>query len=161
MDLSQTKLASALSGLEAVEAIEILPTGEAVARTDAPDLPKAAEAAARLQRRRRLHELSRLEIMRGYAETQDCRRRYLLTYFGEEAETACGFCDTCEAGVQAKAGASLEPFPPRSWVMHTHWGKGLVLGYEGDHVTILFEEGGSKTLAVPYAVQQGLLERLG
>jgi ATP-dependent DNA helicase RecQ len=45
--------------------------------------------------------------------------------------------------------------------MHTQWGKGLIIGYEGDHITILFEERGAKTLAVPYALQQGLLERLG
>jgi hypothetical protein len=81
----------------------------------------------------------RLEIMRGYAETQDCRRRYLLTYFGEEAETPCGFCDTCEAGLPAKTGDSPEPFPPRSWVVHRQWGKGLVIGAEGGHVTIMFE----------------------
>jgi hypothetical protein len=30
-----------------------------------------------------------------------------------------------------------------------------------DKVTILFDEAGYRTLAVPYALEQGLLERLG
>ncbi len=143
-DLSQAKLTSALSGLEEAGAVDILPTGEAAAREDAPDL-QAAAAAARLQQRRRWAELARLEIMRGYAETPDCRRRYLLTYFSDVAETP----------------EAPEPFPRQRWVTHQAWGKGLVIGYEGDNVTILFDEAGYRTLAVPYALAQGLLERLG
>jgi ATP-dependent DNA helicase RecQ len=160
-DLSQAKLTSALSGLEEMGAVDILPTGEAVAREDAPDLQAAAAAAARLQQRRRWSELSRLEIMRGYAETPDCRRRYLLTYFSEVAEAPCGFCDTCEASLPAETQEAPEPFPRQSWVRHQAWGKGLVIGYEGDRVTILFDEAGYRTLAVPYALAHGLLERLG
>jgi ATP-dependent DNA helicase RecQ len=160
-DLSQAKLTSALSGLEEVGAVKILPTGEAVAGEAAPDLQRAAEAAARLQQRRHWYELSRVEVMRGYAETRDCRRRYLLTYFGEEGQESCGFCDTCEAGLPEKAGGSPAPFPRKSWVRHAEWGKGLIIDYEGDKVTILFDEAGQKTLAVPYALEHGLLERLG
>jgi ATP-dependent DNA helicase RecQ len=121
----------------------------------------ASRVHARLQQRRRWSELSRLEIMRGYAETQDCRRRYLLTYFSEVAKAPCGCCDTCEAGRPAETPEAPEPFPRQSWVTHQAWGKGLVIGYEGDRVTILFDEAGYRTLAVPYALEQGLLERLG
>jgi ATP-dependent DNA helicase RecQ len=130
-------------------------------RAAAPDLPKAAEAAARLQQRRRWREWSRIEMMRGYAETRDCRRRYLLTYFGDVAKAFCGCCDTCEAGLPAERPEAPEPFPRQRWVRHQRWGKGLVIGYEGDNVTILFDEAGQKTLAVPYALEHGLLERLG
>jgi ATP-dependent DNA helicase RecQ len=161
VDLSQAKLTSALNGLEEVGAIEILPTGEAAARPDAPELPKAAQAVARLQQRRRWHELARLEMMRGYAETRDCRRRYLLTYFGDEAGTVCGFCDTCEAGLPAAESEDPAPFPRNTWVVHNTWGKGLVVGSEGDKVRVLFDEAGYKTLAVSYAGEQDLLRRLG
>jgi len=124
-------------------------------------LQAAAEKATRLQQRRRWYELSRLEIMRGYAETQDCRRRYLLTYLGEKAKGPCGFCDSCEAGPPTMAPERPEPVPRHTWVVHNAWGKGLVVGSEEDKVTILFDQAGYKTLAVDYAVEQGLLVRLG
>jgi ATP-dependent DNA helicase RecQ len=43
----------------------------------------------------------KLDAMLGYAEAAGCRRRVLLTYFGEES-TDCGNCDTCL-------------FPPELW----------------------------------------------
>ena len=39
---------------------------------------------------------SRIEMIRGYAETDGCRRQYLLGYFGEDLPEPCGNCDTCE-----------------------------------------------------------------
>ena len=38
---------------------------------------------------------SRLARMVQYAETRDCRRAILLTYFGEAGPTTCGTCDNC------------------------------------------------------------------
>jgi len=37
----------------------------------------------------------RLTYMLRYARSSGCRRRYLLTYFGEEAPERCGRCDIC------------------------------------------------------------------
>jgi ATP-dependent DNA helicase RecQ len=37
----------------------------------------------------------KLDRLLGFAETIDCRRRVLLTYFGENRETDCGNCDNC------------------------------------------------------------------
>jgi ATP-dependent DNA helicase RecQ len=142
-------------------AVEILPTGEVVTSENVPDLQETAEAATSLQQRCWSElSLSRLEIMRGYAETQDCRRRYLLTYFGEATMDPCGFCDTCEAGLPAERQEVPELFPRKSWVTHNACGKALVISYEEDKVTILFDEAGYKTLAVRYAIDQGLLEPL-
>lgn len=39
--------------------------------------------------------LKKLEQMAGLAETRQCRRRYLLQYFGEDAPEHCGNCDNC------------------------------------------------------------------
>jgi len=39
----------------------------------------------------------KLRAMADYCESPDCRRKYLLRYFGEEyPEDSCGSCDTCE-----------------------------------------------------------------
>ncbi|MFG2785052.1 RecQ family ATP-dependent DNA helicase [Streptomyces prunicolor] len=40
-------------------------------------------------------EQSRVDMMRGYAETTDCRRRFLLGYFGDSAPVPCRACDNC------------------------------------------------------------------
>ena len=36
-----------------------------------------------------------LEIMLGYCETTGCRRRSLLSFFGDSCDVPCGNCDTC------------------------------------------------------------------
>jgi ATP-dependent DNA helicase RecQ len=43
--------------------------------------------------------MARLQAMLGYAESDQCRRRPLLAYFGEVAERdTCALCDNCTAG---------------------------------------------------------------
>ncbi len=37
----------------------------------------------------------KLQKMTGFCETRQCRRKYLLNYFGEEAPDDCGSCDVC------------------------------------------------------------------
>ncbi|WP_019063909.1 RecQ family ATP-dependent DNA helicase [Streptomyces prunicolor] len=44
-------------------------------------------------------EQSRVDMMRGYAETTDCRRRFLLGYFGDSGPVPCGACDNCTGPV--------------------------------------------------------------
>ena len=44
-------------------------------------------------------ERSRVDMMRGYAETTDCRRRFLLGYFGDSVPVPCGACDNCTGPV--------------------------------------------------------------
>lgn len=157
-DLSKTKLTKALSRLEEVNAIEIQPTGEVVANATEVD-QEAAEAAVRAQERRQQFERSRLEMIRGYAEVQDCRREYLLNYFGEPLDKPCRFCDNCKAGVTVEENSSY-PFELNSCVVHTHFGKGHVMRYEGDKVVILFNTVGYKTLVIDLALQQGLLKQI-
>jgi ATP-dependent DNA helicase RecQ len=50
-------------------------------------------------RKRRKHELDKLDTMVAYAEDGGCRRRAILVYFGEEPDwEGCGTCDVCRAG---------------------------------------------------------------
>ncbi len=50
-------------------------------------------------RKRRKHELDKLDRMVAYAEDGGCRRRTILEYFGEEPDwEGCGTCDVCRAG---------------------------------------------------------------
>lgn len=97
--------------------------------------------------------------MRVYAELRDCRRQYLLEYFGEES-APCGRCDNCERGLPAPEPLSEErPYPLKTRVRHREWGKGVVMSYEGQHVTIEFDEVGEKELALEFVQEHGLLER--
>jgi len=46
---------------------------------------------------RRRHELARLDAMDAYAATRDCRRAFVLRYFGDpDAGRQCAGCDNCE-----------------------------------------------------------------
>ncbi len=40
-------------------------------------------------------ERKKLDALLGLCETTTCRRKVLLSYFGDELDEACGNCDTC------------------------------------------------------------------
>jgi ATP-dependent DNA helicase RecQ len=122
----------------------------------------AARAAEASERRERI-EQSRLDVMRRYADTRDCRRRTLLRYFGEDLDAPCGSCDTCRAGTAADAATDEAgvPFPAGAEVEHTEWGRGAVSAVEGDRLTVFFEEHGYKTLALGTVIENDLLSRVG
>jgi ATP-dependent DNA helicase RecQ len=53
---------------------------------------------------RRRHEVGRLDAMDLYARTRDCRRGFVLRYFGDpDAMTSCGDCDNCAPRPSASA----------------------------------------------------------
>ena len=110
----------------------------------APAPAEAAEAAMSVAEARSRVEASRVEMVRGYAETVGCRRQYLLSYFGETLERSCGNCDNCAAGAAGVAAGTA--WCPNDRVEHDRWGAGVVMRCEPDRVTVLFEQAGYKAL---------------
>jgi ATP-dependent DNA helicase RecQ len=118
-------------------------------------LPKVVEHAVELAEARQRVDRSRIEMARGYAETDACRRQFLLGYFGEDLPEPCGNCDNCADGSAyeedyddgAVAAAGGEPFPLQAAVVHREWGAGIVMRHEEDVITVLFEQEGYKTLS--------------
>ncbi|MBD1543962.1 ATP-dependent DNA helicase RecQ [Arthrobacter sp. IA7] len=118
-------------------------------------LPKVVEQAVELAEARQRVDRSRIEMARGYAETDACRRQFLLGYFGEDLPEPCGNCDNCADGSayeedyddSAVAAAGGEAFPLQSSVVHKEWGAGIVMRHEEDVITVLFEQEGYKTLS--------------
>ena len=103
---------------------------------------------------------SRVEMMRGYAETTECRRQFLLGYFGEQLAQPCGHCDNCDAGMaHEQRDADASPFPAQTAVEHAEWGPGIVMRVEDDRVVVLFDEVGYKTLALAAVLEHDLLGR--
>jgi ATP-dependent DNA helicase RecQ len=156
--LTQSRLMRILNRLEDVDAIEFLPSGEVVEQVPAGDLEEVVESAVAVQDHQRKFAQSRVEMMRGYAELQDCRRNYLLNYFGEARECPCGNCDICDAGIVASANGTMDCcFPVSAQVQHVTWGPGTVMRYEGEKMVVLFETVGYRTLAVDLVRDENLL----
>jgi ATP-dependent DNA helicase RecQ len=124
-----------------------------------PDTRWAAAAVERAQAHRRLAE-SRIEMMRGYAETRGCRRSFLLGYFGEEVvDGPCGACDVCDSGaVPAASDDSGAPWAVQEQVAHDEFGSGTVMDVTDDVVTVLFDDVGYRSLHVPTVLEKDLLE---
>ena len=159
--LGPRKFGQLFALLQQVNAACVDPGGKVRAPRYAPMPPQAAEAALAEAERRQNVQRSRTDMMRHFAETQACRSQGLLAYFGEHLATGCGHCDNCLAGVVEEAVAGDEPFPLHSTVRHPEWGTGMVLRYEQDKVTVLFDNVGYKTLSVPVVQKQRLLELTG
>jgi ATP-dependent DNA helicase RecQ len=112
------------------------------------------ESAAETEREDEV-ERSRLEMMRRYAEHSGCRRSFLLSYFGQSYRGPCGNCDNDEARVSLPAAS--EPFAVGSRVRSDRWGEGTVQRYDGDQLTVLFDDHGYRDLLVPLVLERGLL----
>jgi ATP-dependent DNA helicase RecQ len=160
-DVPGGKVTAALGRLEEAGVLELRPGGEVVATDDDKlDLDAVAGEAVREQEMYREYRQARVELMKDYAETRDCRRRYILNYFGETIDGPCGHCDNCEAGVVEKHEAETGnlPFAIKSRVTHKKYGEGTVMRYEEDKVVVLFEEEGMKSFVTQFVIDNGLLK---
>ena len=160
---SPRRLTGLLNQLQETRAVR---TGKRGIRLEAgAKLPAVVARAVELAEARQRVDRSRIEMMRGYAETDACRRQFLLGYFGENLPEPCGNCDTCTDGSAyeedyddaAAAAAGGEPFPLQASVVHKEWGPGLVMRHEDDVITVLFEQEGYKTLSRQAVTENGLL----
>ena len=159
-DVSESRLTVALDRLENVGAVEVTADGFVTSVEDGPSPAEAAEEAAAEHETYRTAERTRGEMMRRYVDADVCRWRTILGYFGQATDAACGHCDTCDGAAAAgkEAGTGDRPFALESRVRHPKWGVGQVLGYEGDAMTVLFDEGGYRTLSVELVVDNELLD---
>jgi ATP-dependent DNA helicase RecQ len=160
-----TPLARDLNLLEQVSAVVLDEDGAAHPVEDGPGPAEAAAEARELAEQHEKMDQSRVEMMRGYAETTDCRRQFLLGYFGEQLDEPCGNCDsdTCTGTAEQRAAArearAHTPFPVETPVEHREWGGGVVMRVEDDRLVVLFEEVGYKTLGLAAVLEHDLLRR--
>jgi ATP-dependent DNA helicase RecQ len=154
--LGPRKVASHISLLEQVGAVTTGSRGELTVGRYAPLPDQAAREAMAEYARYQAGQRSRIDMMRRFAESRGCRMQSLLGYFGEQLSRPCGHCDNCQGGT-SEVIPDDGPYPLHSTVRHVQWGSGMVLGYEKDRMTVLFDDVGYKTLSVSVVQAQGLL----
>jgi ATP-dependent DNA helicase RecQ len=159
-----TPLVRDLNLLEQVSAVVLDEDGSALPVEEGPSPSEAAAAARELAEHHERVDQSRVEMMRGYAETTECRRQFLLGYFGEQLDQPCGNCDTCSAGTAQQHPSADDhdtPFPVETPVEHSEWGPGVVMRVEDDRVVVLFDQVGYKTLGLAAVTENELLHVRG
>jgi ATP-dependent DNA helicase RecQ len=161
LGLSATRLTAMVNLLEQAGAVRVVEEGRLEYPPDGPAPARAVERAMEIAEQHRRMELSRVEMMRAYAETTGCRRQFLLGYFGEGLDRPCGHCDTCRAGTATRQPRSRgkAAFPGGSRVEHRELGPGTVMRLESDRLTVLFDQAGYKTLSLETVQQRNLLTR--
>jgi ATP-dependent DNA helicase RecQ len=157
-DLPDTRLMRILNRLADVGALALLPDGAIEVKRNGLDPAEAAREAVEEQQQHQSHVRSRLEMMRQYAETGNCRREFILHYFGEAFEGPCSNCDSCERGQGEAARPDEQPFPIGDRVRHSSLGEGTVTHYEDDKMVVAFDTSGYRTLSVPMVLDEGLIE---
>ncbi len=155
--LSASKLTRLVNLLEQAGAVAAEKDGRIGYRKDGPKPGKAIDAALELATARQQMDRSRIEMIRGYAETTGCRRQFLLGYFGEELRAPCGTCDTCGSVGAPVADRGRNGYRVNARVEHEQWGPGVVMRVEPDRITVLFDRVGYKTLSVDAIRAQNLL----
>jgi ATP-dependent DNA helicase RecQ len=160
LGISRSKAATVLHRLEEAGVVDVRDDGE-VRSIRGADLEEGVKSAAATEVDRERFERSRVEMMRGYAEHETCRRAFLLGYFGEAFTPPCGNCDNCDAGhgVPADSAADADaPFAIGERVAHAEFGEGTIQNVEDGVVTVVFDRVGYKTLSEEIVTRNHLLE---
>jgi ATP-dependent DNA helicase RecQ len=158
LEISATKLATAVDQLEDTGFAEVLDDGTVRTARHGVELSEAVARAGRAEEDRESFDRSRVDMMRAYAETDSCRRAFILGYFGEGYDPPCGNCDVCDRGGPAHSASG--PFAVGERVRHAEWGAGTVGRVEDDQLTVVFDTVGYKTLALAIVIERDLLERV-
>jgi ATP-dependent DNA helicase RecQ len=93
-----------LSELESRQLIFVDPApARAIVGSDARGRSQISKLIHQLKTRREI-ERAKLNSMVGYATTFMCRRRFILSYFGDQSgdDKGCGDCDVCEPAKQIR-----------------------------------------------------------
>ncbi|KUI20174.1 recombinase RecQ [Mycobacterium sp. GA-1285] len=147
------RLTSSINLLEQAGAVESARSGFTSTGMRADDAVRRAVEMAEIGER---VDRTRVEMMRSYAETPDCRRQFLLAYFGDYLPEACGNCDRCRDHTATDRGESA--IAMGTAVEHREWGAGTVLGGDADRITVLFDLYGYRTLDVDAVRHNDLLD---
>jgi ATP-dependent DNA helicase RecQ len=163
---SESRLTVAVDRLQRVGAVEVVDDG-CVAWTGDTSVDELVEQAAANHERYRTTDRTRAEMMQRYLDTDRCRWRTILGYFGQPTDENCGHCDNCDPGpvadgvVESVADEEQpfpQPFPLGAQVIHATFGTGDVVAYDGDTMTVLFDEAGYRSLSVELVRAGNLLE---
>ncbi|KDN18948.1 RecQ family ATP-dependent DNA helicase [Amycolatopsis rifamycinica] len=157
LNVSAAQRTRAVNLLEQTGAVAVTADGRLEYRKSAVDPGQAVEQGVEAAEAHQRLIRSRIEMMRGYAETTGCRRQFLLGYFGEQLEQPCGNCDTCIAGTAEAVSSGGGAFPANSAVEHAEWGPGVVMSADEDTLTVVFDDHGYKTLSAQAVQENDLL----
>jgi ATP-dependent DNA helicase RecQ len=153
--ISETRLLVAVARLEELDAVSLDAAGAITAGAD--DTPRDEIVARAIERQERFGdaERDRADLVRRYADLRRCRWRQLLEYFGEPVTGPCRRCDVCDAGESTEIVDG--PFHAGQAVEHRSFGPGKVITVEEDAVTVRFDDGTHRTLAVELVKRDELL----
>lgn len=159
LDVRGHRLTNAVNLLEEAGVVASSKAGFSVA--DDIGAAEAVHRAVAIVDRMERIDRTRVEMMRGYAETRDCRRQFLLSYFGETLPDPCGNCDNCG---RDDARPDKDVRPDAEWavetpVRHREWGSGVVMSAEDDRITVLFDDYGYRTLSLAAVEESGVLTK--
>ncbi len=84
--------------------------------TDKPPVFDAVPIDWKRQEMLRRLELEKLEAMEEYIRTRNCRRAFVVRYFGEKTDLACGVCDNCCSATTSRVGGGVLTRSPRTAV---------------------------------------------
>ena len=76
------------------------------------DTPEQLDQFLQAYEKRHLSDSERLRMMMNYAQTAECRMRFLRHYFAESAELDCGRCDNCCRRQRGDLEQALQAVPP-------------------------------------------------
>ncbi|WP_328933391.1 MULTISPECIES: RecQ family ATP-dependent DNA helicase [unclassified Streptomyces] len=106
--IGATALSAVLNLLEETGAVRTGRKGSRYVGTD-DDVDAVVRDALAVHATHVKLERSRVDMMRGYAEATDCRRRFLLGYFGDAGPVPCGGCDNCTGPAPERSGGTDRP----------------------------------------------------
>jgi hypothetical protein len=114
--------------------------------------------------RRRRGDRERLDTMIRYAQTTECRVRFIARYFAAPMARPCARCDNCRARAAGRlqrparaarrdrslVPARVSPFTRGDWVSHRTFGRGEVIAADAEAVTAVFVGVGQKAVDPAY-----------